>query len=285
MINPTKAVYISGATGFLGRNLTAQLLNLGYPVVLGGRNFSELKNLRIELSTNYKSLVWGVIPCDLADPEKWNDALVSLEKYPILAYVNCSGIQGRIARTSELTQDDFKIVFDVNLFSSIFFTKYFVLKHSKENPISVVHFSGGGATSSRPFFVPYSISKTALVRFIENVAAENSTSGFKINAVAPGVLPSKMQSQILETPLLANSSEEHTAIVSFKDSQHQILLALDLIEFLISKQSDGISGKIISARWDNWTEWPQHLNELNLGDLYTLRRHTARDEDLTWGDV
>jgi hypothetical protein len=60
---------------------------------------------------------------------------------------------------------------------------------------------------------------------------------------------------------------------------------LNLLDFLLSENSRGISGKIISSEWDNWKEWPKHLSELQSTDLYTLRRVTARDRNLNWGDI
>jgi hypothetical protein len=48
--------------------------------------------------------------------------------------------------------------------------------------------------------------------------------------------------------------------------------------------SDGITGKLISALWDNWEQWPEHRRELAGGDVYTLRRITGRDRGMEWGD-
>ena len=60
--------------------------------------------------------------------------------------------------------------------------------------------------------------------------------------------------------------------------------ACELILFLSSSYSDGISGKLISAVWDNWVDWKQNLKELNEKDIYTLRRITGSDRNITWGD-
>ena len=60
--------------------------------------------------------------------------------------------------------------------------------------------------------------------------------------------------------------------------------AAELAVFLASAASDGITGKIISALWDNWQTWPRHVDELRRGDLYTLRRVTGRDRGASWGD-
>ena len=61
-------------------------------------------------------------------------------------------------------------------------------------------------------------------------------------------------------------------------------LGAALCVFLGSPDSDGITGKLIAAQWDRWEDWPQHLDELNASDVYTLRRITGRDRDKKWGD-
>ena len=58
----------------------------------------------------------------------------------------------------------------------------------------------------------------------------------------------------------------------------------ELALFLASSESDGITGKLISAVWDDWEHWPDHLSELSNSDAYTLRRITGRDRGFTWGD-
>lgn len=60
---------------------------------------------------------------------------------------------------------------------------------------------------------------------------------------------------------------------------------LELCKFLTSSESKGITGKLISAEWDNWEKWPMHLNKLQNSDLYTLRRITGDDRGETWGDL
>ncbi|MFM7615231.1 MAG: hypothetical protein ACKO4R_13645, partial [Synechococcales cyanobacterium] len=58
----------------------------------------------------------------------------------------------------------------------------------------------------------------------------------------------------------------------------------DLALFLASEDSKGITGKLISAVWDRWEDWPFHLDELNKTDIYTLRRIVGRDRGMNWGD-
>jgi hypothetical protein len=60
---------------------------------------------------------------------------------------------------------------------------------------------------------------------------------------------------------------------------------IELINFLISEKSKGITGKLISAEWDNWKIWPEHLDEIADSDLYTLRRVTGKDRNFILGDI
>ena len=53
-------------------------------------------------------------------------------------------------------------------------------------------------------------------------------------------------------------------------------LAAALCVFLASAESDGITGKLISAQWDPWKD-PAKFRALATGDVYTLRRIVPED--------
>jgi hypothetical protein len=61
-------------------------------------------------------------------------------------------------------------------------------------------------------------------------------------------------------------------------------LGTSLAVFLGSSSSDGITGKLISAPWDDWKSLPKHLDDLNRTDIYTLRRIVPGDRAISWGD-
>jgi 3-oxoacyl-[acyl-carrier protein] reductase len=46
---------------------------------------------------------------------------------------------------------------------------------------------------------------------------------------------------------------------------------LGLVQFLLSEKSDGISGRLIAAQWDDWIHFSTVLEK----NLYRLRRLTA----------
>jgi short-subunit dehydrogenase len=279
-------IYVSGATGYLGKRVIVYLLEQGRRVLIGGRDSMELNRLRGVLDKKHPEKILGTVVTDLSDPSQWDQTSKELDNFQINGYVNCSGVQGAIGLVSDLEVRELSRVLNINLISAVYFTKHFLSKSAKKDKISIIHFSGGGASSSRPFFNSYSLSKTALVRFVENVA--NEFEEIKINAIAPGIMPSDMQSQILQSELLINSKEHTSAkdsMESVKDNIASDTTVLRLVEYLLSDTSDGISGKLISAKWDNWVDWNSHLDKLRGSDLYTLRRITARDRGESWGDL
>ena len=59
----------------------------------------------------------------------------------------------------------------------------------------IVCFSGGGSTKPRPNFSAYGAAKTAIVRLVETIAAEEAGK-LDINAIAPGAVTTRMTEEI-----------------------------------------------------------------------------------------
>ena len=62
----------------------------------------------------------------------------------------------------------------------------------------------------------------------------------------------------------------------------QIDKGAELAVFLASAASDGITGRLISALWDRWDEFPKWREQMAKTDVYTLRRIVAKDRGLDW---
>jgi 3-oxoacyl-[acyl-carrier protein] reductase len=61
-------------------------------------------------------------------------------------------------------------------------------------------------------------------------------------------------------------------------------LAAELCVWLASAASTGLSGKLLSAKWDPWRELATRAAELKKSDIYTLRRIVPSDRGQAWGD-
>ena len=103
-------------------------------------------------------------------------------------------------RDLELTFLDYEKTLAVNLLSPIELTRYFAKYFSMKKRGKIIHFSGGGSANARPYFSPYSISKTALARYVENMALELVENNVQIFLISPGLMPSNMLINSLNRP-------------------------------------------------------------------------------------
>jgi NAD(P)-dependent dehydrogenase (short-subunit alcohol dehydrogenase family) len=147
----------------------------------------------------------------------------------------------------------------------------------------IVNFSGGGATSPRPQFSAYAASKAAVVRFTENLAEELDETGIYVNAVAPGAVNTRMLDEVLEAgPQKVGRTAYEDALKQRASGGSPIERAAQLCVMLLAGESDGVTGRLISAVWDPWESLPERKVALMGSDVYTLRRIVPADRGMNW---
>jgi 3-oxoacyl-[acyl-carrier protein] reductase len=105
-----------------------------------------------------------------------------------------------------------------------------------------------------------------------------------INAIAPGAIFTKMTEEVLARgEKFAGQKEFASAAKMSRDNAAKLEKVLGLVEMLLSPQSDGISGKLISAAWDPWQNLGALREDLMKSDIYTLRRIVPEDRGKNWG--
>ena len=214
--------------------------------------------------------------CDVGD---WNAVESCAEKVAkkwtsLDALICCAGIQEPIGPAMEIDPLAWRKNLAVNLDGTFFAIRalYPLLKKSSARA-KVICFSGGGSTSPRPNFAAYGVAKTGVVRLVEMLASEWAGNPPDINAIAPGAIFTKMTEEVLARgEKLAGAKEFESAAKLQRDNSAKLEKVLGLVEMLLSPQSDGISGKLISAPWDPWQNLPALRDELMKSDIYTLRR-------------
>ncbi len=280
--------YISGATGFLGRLLATHFAAQNCSLTLAGRNILKLESLKNELLNQSQnpslSIKLHVLRFD--NPETISQQLAEIDTGSFDWCINAAGEQGAINADSDLSLLDYSQNLAINLLSPIELTRHFTKQFIIKKRGKIIHFSGGGSANFRPFFSPYAISKTALARYIENTSHELKEKNIQIFSISPGLMPSKMLIEILKKPENITKSEIGaitTTLANQDDFDGGKIL--DLLDFLLSDSANFCSGRMISAQWDNWHEWPKHQQQILSSDLFTLRRITGRDRGQEWGDL
>jgi 3-oxoacyl-[acyl-carrier protein] reductase len=277
---------ITGGSQGLGKAIAGRFLVEGANAVLCARGEKELLATRDELAKQFPSQKVLAKICDVSSETQVNElvAFALLELGPLHALVLNAGIYGPMGATESVSLEEWRRAMDINLYGVLLPCRAVIPHFKKSGHGKIVILSGGGATNPLPNISAYAASKAAVIRLMETLAEELKTFRVDVNAIAPGALATRLVDEVL-----AAGPEKVGAAFYEKNKQWKnkgatpLELGANLAVYLASAQSDGITGKLISAQWDPWEKLHEFKGDLS-GDIYTLRRIVPKDRGKTWGD-
>lgn len=272
-------IVITGTSTGIGRSLAEHLLGQGHQIWgLARTDQREFAHLLPE----FKYTI-----CDVAD---WDQVERSANQVlatwgSVDALVTCAGLQGAVGPSVTVDPRQWSATVRVNLDGTFYAIRAFHSALQKSaGRAKVVCFSGGGSTKARPNFSAYGVAKTGVVRLVETIAEEMKDEPFDINAVAPGAINTRLTEEVIRLgPTIAGAKEYEAAVKQMQSGGASLEKVAGLVSFLISAQSDGISGRLISAPWDPWPTLNRHVHALAKSDVYTLRRIVPEERNLALG--
>jgi NAD(P)-dependent dehydrogenase (short-subunit alcohol dehydrogenase family) len=280
--------FITGANRGLGLEIARAYVGAGASVMLCARDAALLEAAGSGLARTARdgqAVRWE--PADVTDATRVaaivDQTIRELGGLHVL--VSNAGIYGPFGLIEDVDWAEWVRAIEINLFGSVIPIRA-VLPHFKANRYGkIIQISGGGATNPLPRISAYAASKAAIVRFAETLAEECKGFRIDVNSIAPGALNTRLLEDVLAAgPDKVGRDFFERSMRQKEEGGVPLLRGAELAVFLASAMSDGITGKLISAVWDNWLSWPDHLEELGGSDVYTLRRITGRDRGISWGD-
>jgi 3-oxoacyl-[acyl-carrier protein] reductase len=282
-----KTCLVTGASRGLGRAIARRFWNEGASVVLTARDTASLTTLVAELGAREgQSAV--VLPMDLTDAQSTRSLVPRAKALGVArldVLVNNAGVIGPIGRAWENQPDEWSAAVTANLVAPALICGAAVPWMAEARRGKIINLSGGGSTGPRPAFSAYAAGKAGLVRFSETLAEEVKGLGIDVNCVAPGAMGTDMLAAVDRAGAEAAGEKELAAArKALAGGDKTMAAAVELVVFLASDASDGVTGKLISAVWDNWRDFPARADELRGSDVFTLRRIAGRDRGLPWCD-
>jgi NAD(P)-dependent dehydrogenase (short-subunit alcohol dehydrogenase family) len=283
-----KVAIITGANQGLGLEISRKYVKAGASLVMCARNCDLLTRARKELAIGLApgqgiEAISADVSCLRSVERLLRATLQRFGRIDIL--VNNAGIYGPMGPIEEVDWAQWIKAIEINLFGSILMCRAVLPIMKTQRQGKIIQLSGGGATNPMPNISAYAVSKAAIIRFEETLAEEVRKFNIDVNAIAPGALNTRMLDEVLA------AGPEKVGQVFFDKSIKQkeaggsgFDQGAELAVFLASDASNGITGKLISAVWDDWAHWPEHVDELRASDVYTLRRIVGRDRGMSWGD-
>ena len=267
-----KAAIITGAGRGIGKAIALAFAHEGADVLVASRTLSEVA----ETAEEARALGRHALPLkvDVSNRDEVErmvaQALEEFGKVDIL--VNSAGIYGAIGPLVDNDPEKWVQTVRINLFGSFFCARAVLPVMIRQRRGKIINLSGGGATSPLPNFSAYASSKAAIVRLTETLAEEIKGFNIQVNAIAPGGVNTRLTDEILAAG--AAAGEEMLARTHQQKETGGVPpeRAAALAVFFASDESNGLTGRLISAVWDDWESMNGRIDQIMGSDLYTLRR-------------
>ncbi len=267
-----KVAIVTGAGRGIGRAIALAFADEGASVTVLSRTLAEVEDTAAQIRAKGGQAL--PVKADVSNREDVESAIEqNIKEFgQVDILMNCAGIYGPIGSVVENDIDDWIEAVNTNLIGTFLFTRAVLPIMLKQRRGKIINLSGGGSTSARPNFTAYAASKAAVVRFTESVAEEVKHFNIQVNAIAPGAVNTRMLQQLLKAGKDAGEKEVAAAKKQLETGGTPPEKAASLAVFLASEESDGLTGRLISAVWDDWQNIAGRIDQIMSSDIYTLRR-------------
>ncbi len=189
-----RVAIITGAAGGFGEAITRKYLGEGAKVVMGDMNEERLGALGAELGNN-------VLPvrCDvtsLSDVKGLADKALS-HFGDIDIVINNAGTTYRAKPMTEVTREEYDLVFDVNV-RSIYHMNLATLPHMQEKKKGVIlNIASTGAVRPRPGLAWYNATKGAVLVLSKSMAMELGPFNIRVIPLCPALAPTNLMDKFM----------------------------------------------------------------------------------------
>jgi NAD(P)-dependent dehydrogenase (short-subunit alcohol dehydrogenase family) len=271
-----RTALISGASRGFGVGIAEKFVAEGASLIICARSVEKLEAVANSLREKcHPGQRVAAIPSDISVVDQV-DALfekIGAQFGDLDILVNNAASFGPMGNLLDVPWERWIETINVNLLGTTYMCRKAIpfLRLSERGKI--INISGGGAARPLPALGAYSVSKAAILRFTEDLAEASGEAGIDVNSVAPGPLDTRFVDEAIEAGVQNLGEALYQKILEIRRSGGTSFTpGVDLCSFLGSRESDTITGKALSAQFDDWLGFRHRLEELNTTDVFTMRR-------------
>ena len=235
-----KKILITGATGGIGKAIAFLFAKNNAELFLTGRNKKKLDKLKSQILRLYKVKI-SIYVFDISNYDEIKNAFknIFLKTKNIDVLINNAGIL-KDNFIGMISNRDINNLINTNLIGPMNFTQLVSKIMVKKNS-SIKNFSSIVGKSGKSGQVLYSASKSGLLGFTLSAAKEFASRGIRVNAIAPGLIKTKM---------IKNISHKMYSEILLSIKMNRIGKPIDVANvalFLSSDLSTYVTGQIIGV--------------------------------------
>jgi len=240
-----KIALVTGGSRGIGKGIALALAESGADVAIFYRAKTEeaagvIKEIE---ALGHKGLALQV---DITDYEKLEAGVKKVvEAFGCIdILVNNAGRSPRPTKIGDADIKDWKGVIELNL-NAVFYCSKAVLRYMREKKSGViVNISSANVQLLNPTSGPYSAAKRGVEAVTKILAKEEAENGIRVNAVAPGVIETRMATEMLKA-MGEKQAKAFMDSIPFKRIGYPKEDVGQAIVFLCSEKANYITGEIL----------------------------------------
>lgn len=259
---------VTGAGRGVGRAIALALSDAGAAVAVCARTADDIARVADEIADRGRRAIG--LRCDVTERHEVEGMVAEIEQAvgPVDLLVNNAGQFGPIGPLAATDPDKWWQALEVNVRGPLYCARAVLPGMLDRGRGRIVNICSSAGLAAIPMLSAYAVSKTALYRLTENLAAETRGLGVTVFAVSPGLVRTAMSEAAL-------SCGEPSVELWFRDafaSQENVSAdsAAALVVYLASGAADALSGRHIDVSEDV-ARLVARAAEISDRDLYVLR--------------
>ncbi|HYO41767.1 MAG TPA: SDR family oxidoreductase [Candidatus Limnocylindrales bacterium] len=230
---------VTGATGAIGSATARRLVAAGWQVALLARDRERVEDLAAELGP-------GAVPfvADLTVSSAVDAAFAGIVERlrPPQSLVHAVG-STMLKPVHALSDAEIEEVLAVNLLSAFYAMRAFVRTAPRGQPASILLFSSAATKIGLLNHEAIAAAKGGIEGLVTSAAATYAARGIRVNAIAPGLVRSRMTQRLVQNEATLRVSEAMHPLGRIGDAEDVAALAA----FLVTSEAGWITGQVIAV--------------------------------------
>ncbi|WP_158640607.1 SDR family NAD(P)-dependent oxidoreductase [Anseongella ginsenosidimutans] len=248
-----KTALVTGGSKGIGKAIALELAKEGANVIICARSEEELADARREI----ESEGWGVLAlvADVTKEEDLNNLVKkSRETFgSIDILVNNAGGIGRQGSFADLNTQDWRSLFELNLFSVVTLTRLVLPLMQEKQWGRIINISSENAEQPYPDMPAYNVTKGALNNLTKTLSKAYGKDGILVNSVAPAFIKTPLVEGMLKNMASGKEGGTTAAEKEFATEKRPGIVrgnagtaeeVAGLVAFLCSERSSFITGAV-----------------------------------------